>query len=139
MLGWGIGLGALGLLGLFFAALHLANATVLTTVQILLAVFFLVRGDAISLRSQMRSLASQLHLSFSRYSLFTRIVLALTALFSFLLTLAPPFEAFDVLINHLALPASLLQNWWFAAAEYSSVLVSYTHRECLPLGACHGQ
>jgi hypothetical protein len=117
LLGWGIGLGLLGVLGLVFSVLHLTNGTVLTIVQIVLAVFFLLQDDLIVLRSDLRSLITQLHLSFSQYSPFTRIVISLTVLFSFLLTLVPPFEAFDALLYHLTLPASLLQNGGLYAAN----------------------
>jgi hypothetical protein len=117
LLGWGMGLGALGLLGLVCAVLHLANGAVLTIVQIALAVFFLLLGDLIALRSGLQSLITQVHLSFSQYSPFTRIAIGLTALCSFLLTLVPPFEAFDALLYHLTLPASLLQHGGLYAAN----------------------
>ena len=45
LLSSGIGLGVLGLLGLFFSAVQLSNETVLNLVQIILAVFFLLRND----------------------------------------------------------------------------------------------
>ena len=117
LLGWGIGLGTLGVLGLFFSVLHLANGTILTIIQIVLAVFFLLKGDLLVLRSGLQSLITQLHISFSQYSPFTRIAIGLTALFSFLLTLVPPFEAFDALLYHLTLPASLLQDGGLYAAN----------------------
>lgn len=110
LLGWGIGLGALGLLGLFFSVAQLAHEAFLAIVQWSLAVFFLLRNDVQQLRSDFRSLRAQLNISFNQYSYFTRVVIGTTLLFAFLLTLAPPFEAFDVLINHLAQPATVLQH-----------------------------
>ena len=106
----GIGLGLLGLLGLFFAMLQLANQVILAAVQIVFAVFFILRGDIRKLSADLTSLKSELNISFSQYSTFTRIAVGLTVLLSFLLTLVPPFEAFDALLYHLTLPASILQH-----------------------------
>ena len=110
LLSCGIGLGSLGLLGLLFSVLQLANETILTIFQIALAVFFLFRNDFKNLRADLKSIASQLNLSFSPYSLFTKLALFSLLTFSFLLTLVPPFEAFDALLYHLALPANILLN-----------------------------
>jgi hypothetical protein len=119
LLGSGIGLGTLGLLGLLFAVLHLANATILTIFQIVLAIFFLFRGDAGKLGADLRTLAIEIHVSFSQYSSFTKFVLGLSALLSFLLTLVPPFEAFDALLYHLTLPATILKNGGLLAINNS--------------------
>jgi len=110
LLSWGIGLGLLGLLGLFFSAVQLANESILTVFQIALAIFFVFRNDVKNLRAGLDSLASNLNLSFSQYSLFTKIAIILSIIFSFLLTLVPPFEAFDALFYHLAQPARILQD-----------------------------
>ncbi len=110
LLSIGIGLGILGLLGLFFSVVQLSNEIVLAFVQIILAVFFLLRYDLQKILKDLNSLRSTLILSLSQYSYFTRLVIGLVLLISFLLTLAPPFEAFDVLINHLTLPATLLKE-----------------------------
>lgn len=117
LLGWGIGLGALGLLGLFFSVLQLANETILILVQISLAVVFLIRGDGWNLLEDLKSLRSHLNLSLSQYSFFTRFVVGFIFFITFLLSLAPPFEAFDVLINHLALPATILRNGGLRAVD----------------------
>ena len=110
LLSWGIGLGSLGLLGLFFSAVQLANERILTIFQIALAIFFIFRNDVKNLRADLNSLASNLNLSFSQYGLFTKIAIILPIIFSFLLTLVPPFEAFDALFYHLAQPARILQD-----------------------------
>ncbi len=110
LLGWGTGLGILGLLGLLFAALQLADKNILTIFQIALALYFLFRNDLQKLLADTALLASTLNLSFSQYGFFTRIALVLPLTFSFLLTFVPPFEAFDALFYHLAQPAWVLQE-----------------------------
>ncbi|HJS17520.1 MAG TPA: glycosyltransferase family 39 protein [Anaerolineales bacterium] len=117
VLSWGIGLGVLGVLGLFFSAAQLANEMILTIFQIALALFFLFRNDLKILRADFNSCLHQVHAAFSQYSFFTRVAVGLTALLSFLLTLAPPFEAFDALLYHLTLPANTLQNGGLYAAN----------------------
>ena len=98
LLSCGIGLGSLGLLGLFFSVLRIANETILTIVQFALALFFLFGTDLKNLSIDLKTLSSQLNLSFSQYSLFTKLVFVAFLTFSFLLTLVPPFEAFDALL-----------------------------------------
>jgi hypothetical protein len=117
LLSWGIGLGALALLGLFFSAIQLANEKILTLVQIALAVFFLFGKDIKSLQAEIGSLMSSLNLSFSQQGPFTKLVLILPIIFSFLLTLVPPFEAFDALFYHLAQPARILQDGGLRAID----------------------
>ena len=108
LLSSGIGLGSLGLFGLFFSVLQLANETILTIVQIALAVFLLFRNDLKYLRIDLHALSASFNLSLSQFSLFTKLALFALLTFSFLLTLVPPFEAFDALLYHLALPAKIL-------------------------------
>lgn len=110
LLSLGLGLGSLGLLGLFFSVIQLANGPVLTGVQFLLAAFFLFRGDIKNLRADFHVLTSQFYFSLSQYSALTKIAIGLTVLLSFLLTLVPPFEAFDALLYHLTLPAEILEQ-----------------------------
>ena len=117
LLGWGIGLGALGLLGLLFSILQLANEILLTTIQIALAVFFILRNDLESLRAHIAALGSSLNLSFSQQGIFTKLALITLPAFSLLLTLVPPFEATDALLYHLALPANILQNGGLQAVD----------------------
>jgi hypothetical protein len=107
---FGIGLGFLGLLGLFFSVIQLANENILTFVQISLGLFFLLRNDFRNLRADLSTLASGLNRSFSQYGLFTKLAILLPLTFSFLLTFVPPFEAFDALLYHLSLPARILQH-----------------------------
>ena len=108
LLSCGIGLGCLGLLGLGFSAAQLAKESILMIFQIGLAILFI--NDVGKLRDDLKALAANLNLSFSQYSLFTKLAILLPLVFSFLLTLVPPFEAFDALLYHLAQPARILQD-----------------------------
>ncbi len=119
LVGLGIGLGFIGLLGLFLAMAQLADRAILTGIQIVLATFFLFRGDIRKLVADSRALVAELNVSFSQYSRFTKIAVGLTALLSFLLTLVPPFEAFDALLYHLTLPATILKNEGLSAINNS--------------------
>ena len=110
LLSCGIGLGCLGLLGLGFSAAQLAIASILTIFQIALTIFFIFRYDAGKLRADLKALSTNLNLSFSQFGLFTKLAILLPLVFSFLLTLVPPFEAFDALLYHLAQPARILQD-----------------------------
>jgi hypothetical protein len=117
LLGWGIGMGILGLLGLLFAAVQFANKNLLTAVQILLALLFLFGGDFQELRARFRELVSYLNLSIGQYGLFTKIALTLPLVFAFLLAFVPPFEAFDVVFYHLAQPAMVLREGGLHAVD----------------------
>ena len=110
LLSCGVGLGALGLLGLGFSAAQLASETTLSTFQIGLALFFVFRNDVQKLRGDLKALAANWNLSSSQYSLLSKLAVILPFVFSFLLTLVPPFEAFDALLYHLAQPARILQD-----------------------------
>lgn len=117
LLGCGIGLGVLGLLGLGFSAAQLAKEPILSILFTCLAAFFAFKGDLQKLRDDLKALAAHWNLSFGQYSLFTKLVIILPLLFSFLLTLAPPFEAFDALLYHLAQPARILQDGGLRAID----------------------
>jgi hypothetical protein len=110
LLGCGTGLGALGLLGLGFSAAQLAREILLTIFQLSLGIIFIISGDMRKLNDDIRALGINLNLVFSQFSLFTKIAIILPLIFSFLLTLVPPFEAFDALLYHLAEPAKVLQQ-----------------------------
>jgi len=110
LLSCGIGLGCLGLLGLGFSAAQLAIASILTIFQIALTIFFIFRYDAGKLRADLKALSTNLNLSFSQFGPFAKLAILLPLVFSFLLTLVPPFEAFDALLYHLAQPARILQD-----------------------------
>jgi len=110
LLGVGCGLGALGLLGLGISAIQMAKVPILATFQIGLALFFILSNDIKNLREDIKVLKANLHLSFNQYGLPAKLAILLPFAFSFLLTLVPPFEAFDALLYHLAQPASILQN-----------------------------
>lgn len=110
LLSLGIGLGCLGLFGLGFSAAQLVQAPILTIFQIALMIIFIWSNDTAKLRSDLTSLFTNLNLSFSQFGLFTKLAILLPWGFSFLLTLVPPFEAFDALLYHLAQPARILQD-----------------------------
>lgn len=106
----GIGLGSIGLLGLGFSALQVVRESTLTIFQIGLIIFFIFNNDARKLLDDCKALTANLNLSFSQYDLFARFAILLLFIFSFLLTLVPPFEAFDALLYHLAQPARILKD-----------------------------
>ena len=108
LLSLGIGLGCLGLLGLGFSAAQLARESILTIFQIALMIFFILSNRTGKLLRDLKVLASNLNLSFSQFDTFTKLAILLPWVFSFLLTLVPPFEAFDALLYHLAQPARIL-------------------------------
>jgi hypothetical protein len=117
LLGCGIGLGGLGLLGLGLSAVRLARAPVFFFLIAFLTAFFVFSKDLGKLRIDLKALATHLNLSFSQFSLFSKIAIVLPILFSSLLTLVPPFEAFDALLYHLALPATILRNGGLQAVD----------------------
>jgi hypothetical protein len=109
ILSLGIGLGGLGLLGLVFSALQLANASLLTIFQFVLGALSISSGTLKNLRRDIKEFNTHWRGFFSQLNPFTKLALMLPFLFSFLLTLTPPFESFDALSYHLALPERLLQ------------------------------
>jgi len=117
LLSCGIGLGVLGLLGLGFSAAHLVRTQILTGIQLGLTAFFILSNDTAELKNDLKALAASLNLSFSQYGLFTKLAIILPLIFSFLLTLVPPFEAFDALLYHLAQPARILQDGGLRAVD----------------------
>ena len=117
LLSCGIGLGALGLLGLGFSAAQIVRVQILMGIQLGLTSYFILSNDPDELKSDLKALAANLNLSFSQYSLFAKLAVILPLLFSFLLTLVPPFEAFDALLYHLAQPAKILQDGGLRAAD----------------------
>ena len=110
LLGLGIGLGVLGLLGLAFSAAHIVRISVLFFFIVGLTLFFVFRNDLQKLRDDLKDFAANWNLSFSQFNLFSKTIIILPFLLSFLLTLVPPFEAFDTLLYHLAQPARVLQD-----------------------------
>lgn len=117
LLSFGMGLGIVGLLGLFLSAIQLAQKEILTILQFSFLAFFLLSNDLQHLRADLNSLRSNLNLAFSQYNVFTKLTLVSLFAFSFLLTFVPPFEAFDALFYHLAQPAWILQNGGLRAAD----------------------
>ena len=113
----GIGLGVLGLLGLVFSAAHLVRIQILMGIQLGLTAFFILSNDTTEMKDDLKTLTAKLNLSFSQYRLFAKLAITLPFIFSFLLTLLPPFEAFDGLAYHLAQPARVLQDGGLRAVD----------------------
>lgn len=110
LLSLGTGLGLLGILGLLFSLAQLANPRLLRLSLFLLTLFFLASGSHRAFQRDARELAHELNLHASGFRPLERLALLLLALFSFALTLAPQFEAFDALFYHLTQPARILQD-----------------------------
>jgi hypothetical protein len=110
LLGCGVGLGGLGLLGLGLSAAQMARVPVFSFLIAFLTAFFVFKRDLGKLRIDFKAFVTHWNLSFSQFDLFSKIVIILPFLFSFLLTLVPQFEAFDTLLYHLAQPARILQD-----------------------------
>lgn len=110
LLSLGIGLGLLGILGLLFSLAQVANPRLLRFSLFLLTLLSLVSGSHRALQKDTRELAHELNLHASGFRAFERLALLLLLLFSFALSLAPQFEAFDALLYHLTQPARILQD-----------------------------
>ncbi len=110
LLGCGIGVGGLGLLGLGLSAVQIASVPVFSFLIAFLTAFFVFNKDLGKLLVDLKTFITHWNLSFSQFNLFSKIVIVLPFLFSFLLTLVPQFEAFDALLYHLAQPARILQD-----------------------------
>lgn len=110
LLSLGIGLGLLGILGLFFSLVQLAAPRTLAVTLFLLTLLFLLTGSHRALQRDARELAHELNLHASGFRPLARFAVLLLLLFSFALTLAPQFEAFDALFYHLTQPARILQH-----------------------------
>ena len=117
ILGIGIGLGVLGLLGLGLSAAQLATTPVFFFLIAFLTAFFAFNRDLKKLSVDLKAFLTHWNLSFSQFNWFSKIVILLPFLISFLLTLAPPFEAFDALLYHLAQPARVLQDGGLQAVD----------------------
>jgi hypothetical protein len=88
--------------------------------QLGLTSFFILSSTPVELKNDLKVLAANLNLSFSQYSLFAKPAIVLPFIFSFLLTLVPPFEAFDALLYHLAQPARILEDGGLRAVDNPS-------------------
>jgi dolichyl-phosphate-mannose-protein mannosyltransferase len=110
LLGGGIGLGGLGLLGLGLSGAQIAKAPVFFFLIAFLTSFFVFNKDLGKILFDLKTFHTHWNLSFSQFNLFSKIIIILPFVFSFLLTLAPQFEAFDALLYHLAQPARILQD-----------------------------
>lgn len=117
LLSCGIGLGTLGLLGLVFSAAQIARTPIFLLFLIGSTAFFVLKSDLQKLSDDLKVFAAHWNLSFSEYSLFVKFAILLPFFFSFLLTLVPPFEAFDALSYHLAQPARILQDGGLQAVD----------------------
>lgn len=110
ILSLGMGLGLLGILGLLLSIAQLSTPPLLRAALFLLTLVSLAAGAYRPFRTDARALIRELHLHASGYKPLEKIALLLLFTFSFALTLAPQFEAFDALLYHLAQPARILQD-----------------------------
>lgn len=110
LLSLGIGLGLLGILGLFFSLAQLANPSLLRFSLFLLTLFFLLTGSHRTFQKDVHELARELNLHANGFRPLEKTAVILLLLFSFALTLAPQFGAFDALFYHLTQPARILQD-----------------------------
>jgi len=106
----GIGLGCLGLLGFGFSVLQLARPSALAFIQLALALLFILTNTHTQLHKDLRELAWNVNHYLSNFNILAKLAILLPVTFSFLLTLAPQFEAFDALFYHLTYPARILQD-----------------------------
>ena len=117
LLSLGVGLGALGVLGLGVSALQIAKAPILEGIQVALTLFFILSKDIRNILVDFKFLSTKLNISFSQYGKITKLAIILPLVFSFLLTLVPPFEAFDALLYNLAQPATILRDGGLRALD----------------------
>ena len=110
LLGCDIGLGGLGLLGLGLSAAQVARAPIFFFLIAFLTAYFAFNKELGKLSVDLKALIIHWNISFSQFNPFSKVVIFLPFLFSFLLTLVPQFEAFDALLYHLAQPARILQE-----------------------------
>ncbi|MBK9927733.1 MAG: glycosyltransferase family 39 protein [Anaerolineales bacterium] len=110
LFGTGIGLGALGLLSLWISAAQIAKAPILFDIQFILGIFFLIKQDHQTLANDIKALSTRWRASFGQFNTLSKFAVALPFFLSFLLTLVPQFEAFDVPLYHLAQPAQILKD-----------------------------
>lgn len=110
ILGLGIGLGCLGMLGLGFSVVQLSTPWILASIQISLTTIFLFAGDHRKFKRGFGELFQELNLYAHQLDLLAKPAILLIFIFSFALTLAPQFEAFDALLYHLTQPARILQD-----------------------------
>jgi len=110
LLSAGIGLGCQGILGFGFSIVQLANPPVLMFAQFVLFLFFIFTNTHTKLRKDIGELAWALKQYWNQFQSLAKFAVFLSLTFSFLLTLVPPFEAFDALFYHLTQPARILQD-----------------------------
>ena len=110
LLGTGVGLGLIGLLGLWISAAQLALTPILMAIQMVSGIFFRVRNVHRDLSSDFSALAKSWTESFTQFSLFSKFAVTLPLILAFLLTLVPQLEAFDVPLYHLTQPAQILSD-----------------------------
>ena len=110
LLGTGIGLGALGLFSLWISAAQIAKASILLYIQFILGIFFLFTKDIQILSIDFKTLSTRWKTSLGQFNALSKFAIALPFILSFLLTLVPQFEAFDMPLYHLAQPAQILKD-----------------------------
>ena len=106
----GIGLGVLGLFGLWISAAQIAKAPILLGIQLTLGAFFYLRNAFQSPMQDLEIFRVQWRNSFSQFNALSMLAILLPLLLSFLLTLVPQLEAYDTPLYHLAQPAQILKD-----------------------------
>ncbi len=125
LFGTGIGLGLLGLTGFLVGIIGWTHPALLIGFQLILLLFLWWRRCFQVVWGDFRCLGSTWRDGISTAPLWLKIALVSTLLITFLLTLAPPAEAFDALFYHLVGPERFLNgegmqpssipHFWFPA------------------------
>jgi 4-amino-4-deoxy-L-arabinose transferase-like glycosyltransferase len=110
LLGTGLGLGIFGLAGFGLAIIGWARLPVLLVILLGMLIWQLFRGAIPAVLDAVRALAVTLRDSCQGVPFWMPFAAAITAILTFILALAPPADAFDALIYHLAVPELWLRD-----------------------------
>ncbi len=114
----GIGLGELGLLGFAFAALGASNFWILAAAQILILGGSVWKGILHSVVSLLKNSIAEIKSSSALIPGWIRSAAILAFILTFLMTLLPPWDAFDALLYHLTIPQLWLQDGGLKAYNF---------------------
>jgi Dolichyl-phosphate-mannose-protein mannosyltransferase len=109
LLGTGLGLGIFGLAGFGLSAAGLGKPAVLLALLAGVLVWLVWRGGLRSFHRNIETLMQAWKESVQQAPVWVRLGAALAFLLALLLAMAPPVEAFDALLYHLAVPAMWLK------------------------------
>jgi hypothetical protein len=90
---------------------------VLGFIQVAFTTLFIIKNNTKNIWQDLISLKAKLNISFSQYNNLSKLAIILPLASSFLLTLVPPFEAFDALLYHLTQPATILRDGGLRAVD----------------------